>query len=93
MNHAVTEIWDGTQDQHRDTQCGALDKRKCGQDGAVSPSGFSPPWSLKRRCFWFAEMLLCTFRWAGDWRLLLFRSLLGRDLGHKLPLDNDSPSN
>lgn len=52
---------------------------------------FPPPWSLKRRCFWFAEMLRWTFRWAGDWRVLLFRSLLGRDLWHKFPLDNDSP--
>ena len=50
-----------------------------------------PAWSLKRRCFWFAEMLRWTFRWAGDCRVLLFKSLLGRDLWHKFPLDNDSP--
>lgn len=52
---------------------------------------FPPPWSLKRRCFWFAETLRWTFRWAGDCRELLFKSLLGRDLWLKFPLDNDSP--
>lgn len=63
--------------------------------GRLTPSfhllDFSPPWSLKRRCFWLAEMLRWTFRWAGDCRVLLLRSLLGRDRWHKFPLDNDSP--
>lgn len=54
----------------------------------------SPPCSLKRRCFWLADMLRWTFRWAGDCIELLLRSLLGRDLWLRLLLDRDSlPSN
>lgn len=54
------------------------------------------PWSLNLRCFWVLETLRWTLECAGECvlLLLLFRSLLGRDLWHRFVLETDSlPSN
>lgn len=50
----------------------------------------SPPCSLNRRCFWLADILRWTFRWAGDCIELLLRSLPGRDLWLRVLLDRVS---